>query len=189
MSRLPDLGVRAVRPEDAEAVARVHAEAGQAAFAGLLPPEVLAQFDYPERRAFWRGLLCEAAKRPQVSVAEPLDAGGALAGFVWTRLVDLAPRPPAGEIVAIYVRPAAQRRGVGRALLAEAARSLGAQDAERVYLWVYRDNAQARRFYEALRGRIVDRDVETHGEVRLPTVAYAWRPDDLLAAAGGGAGS
>lgn len=49
---------------------------------------------------------------------------------------------------AIYLDPEHLGTGVGRALMREALRQCAALGHERVYLWVVRGNARARRFYE-----------------------------------------
>ena len=55
-----------------------------------------------------------------------------------------------GEVWAIYVDPEAQRRGVGRALMAAATRGLADHGFREAVLWVFEANAPARAFYERL---------------------------------------
>ena len=60
-------------------------------------------------------------------------------------------------------------------------RSAGVADAAgSCSLWVFEVDAGARRFYESLGGRLVDRGRETYGKDRVPIVTYAWTPIDAL---------
>ena len=177
----PTLTLRPARAGDAPAIARVHTEAWQAAYRELLPAAVLERFTYQRRLALWRGLLDESDSVPTVEVADRTGTGPV--GFAWLRHLAEPGAAFDGEIVSLNVLSAEWRRGVGRRLMAASAERLAGLGASSCYLWVYRDNLGARRFYEALAGRPIDRDVERFGDLALPTVAYAWRPLDRLIAA------
>ncbi len=75
------------------------------------------------------------------------------------------------ELHDLYVSPGEQRRGVGSALFARI--QLLRPDGFR--LWVFRDNARARAFYEE-RGCVVVDATDGDNEERLPDVLYEWRP-------------
>jgi GNAT superfamily N-acetyltransferase len=72
----------------------------------------------------------------------------------------------------LYVAPDAQRRGIGSALFrcARAARPEGFE------FWVFRDNAGARRFYEAHGARCLYETDGAANEERTPDARYEWRP-------------
>jgi putative acetyltransferase len=77
----------------------------------------------------------------------------------------------------LYVLPAAQRRGIGTALLQVAQRSYPRLDA-----WTFQRNVPARRFYE---GRGFSLIAETDGrqnEEQEPDALYRWTlsPRDLI---------
>ena len=79
----------------------------------------------------------------------PSGTARSSAGPRWGRTgTTTCPRrsPGCGEILAIYVLPGHQGAGIGRALLAYSLELLG--DLRPALLWVARDNAPARRFYE-----------------------------------------
>ena len=174
--------IRPAQASDADGIAAVQGAAALAAYGDWLPADVKARYEPAARRALWRALLAREADAPLVLVAQ--RAGDpAVSGFVWLRRIEEAGAAFDGEIVAIYVEPARQGEGLGRRLMAAAAAVLADRGAGSVYLWVYRRQRAARRFYERLGGRIVDADVETLGGVTLATMAYAWRPLDGLIAA------
>ena len=80
------------------------------------------------------------------------DSSGELLGFHWTKVH--AEHPGLGEVYVVGVDPAAQGRGLGRALtlvgLAHLARRLGSHDDPAVMLYVEADNAAAVNTYQRL---------------------------------------
>ena len=76
------------------------------------------------------------------------------------------------ELHDLYVAPAAQGGGVGSALFARAQ----AERPSGFRLWVFRENARARRFYEARGCRAVRETDGAGNEERTPDVLYEWRP-------------
>jgi GNAT superfamily N-acetyltransferase len=152
--------IRPGTPEDAEAVARVHVQTWQAAYAHALPQDQLMALSIENR--------AEMHRRSPPVVAE---VDGAVVGFV-----AVGPTHDDygdGELYAIYVLPDNWGTGVGRALMAageERLRHLGHQNA---HLWVLDDNPRARRFYEAA-GWSTDgttRTIEIFG-MKVPEARY-----------------
>lgn len=82
--------------------------------------------------------------------------------------------PAGGEIYALYVLPAEQGHGIGRALLSTAAADLSERGFKRMMIWVLRDNHPARRFYEAQGGKLADERTFSIRGQDLPEVAYAY---------------
>jgi ribosomal protein S18 acetylase RimI-like enzyme len=142
--------VRLAEPEDAEAVADVFIPS----FESLTFLPMLHSHD--EHRAFVRSLL----ERHEVWVAEE---DGRVVGMavLSERMLDH-----------IYVHPDAQDRGVGGALLRQAkARRPGG-----FTLWVFQQNAGARRFYERHGLRAVRFTDGSENEEKTPDALYEWRP-------------
>lgn len=107
------------------------------------------------------------------------DAGG-IAGFGNCGPRRDVPLPFAGEILALYVLRRAQRRGLGRRLMAAMSEQLAAGGLGSVALWVAAANAPARCFYDALGGRVVgNRPRRKDGWPE--EVAYGWDDTSLLA--------
>jgi len=154
--------IRPGRADDAEAVARVHVETWQAAYAHALPNEQLAALSVEDRVPYLR-------RRPPSFVAE---VEGEVVGFVGvgaSRDDDAE-----GELFTIYVLPDHWGAGIGRALLEAGEEELRRLGHEQVVLWVLDDNPRARRFYE-IAGWAADgkaQDVEMFG-FHLREVRYA----------------
>jgi ribosomal protein S18 acetylase RimI-like enzyme len=167
------LEVRAATIRDVEAIARVHVEAWQSGYAGLMPADVLGGLDWRERAATWR----ERLERPSPNIGYLVATRDSVVGFCAfgpARDEDL-PAEAVAEIYAINVLSSAWSMGVGSALLLAAVQALSAYDD--VVLWVLKENWRARRFYER-RGFAPDEASKTHsiGETELPEVRYRLAP-------------
>ncbi|MGG7570562.1 GNAT family N-acetyltransferase [Streptomyces sirii] len=169
---------------DIDAVAAVRVRGWQAAYRGLMPQAYLDAMSVAadaERRRSWFG-----RRPPEVSdlVAE---RDGEIVGWISVgpaRDPGLTPEPtaapaaerPAGEVYALYLSPGVIGTGVGRSLLAAGTARPRASGFRTLYLWVLRDNARARRFYERA-GFVPDGAEEAYevGGSSVPEVRY-WRP-------------
>src|SRR5262249_41097825 len=80
----------------------------------------------------------------------------------------------AGELDAIYLLRQAQGQGVGRRLVAAVTRTLAERGIDSLLLWVFAENP-ARRFYEALGGKLVGQQQFELGGRMMAEVSYGWR--------------
>ena len=133
--------VRPAAPADARGIAETQARAWDAAYRGLLPDAMIDAVTPDVREARWRDIL--ATRDSSTWVAEE---DGRVVGFcsVFAVARDADAAPGTAEIAALYVDPAAWRRGVGSALLRAGLAALG---PVRVTLWVLERNVAARAFY------------------------------------------
>ena len=127
----------------------------------------------PPRRApaSGRDSLAETAPGTWTRVAE---LEGAVVGFASTRLLPEPEYGARGEIKNLFVAGHTRRTGVGRALLADAARWLAANGGEpRRSLLVHGESAPRRR-HDRLGGEVVgERPTDWDGIV-VPETAYIW---------------
>lgn len=136
--------IRPATPEDAPGIADVNVRAWRHAYRGMIPD---AYLDALEPTTLTARVSETLRRRATILVAAP----GAVVGFSWvsTSRDEDAPAGTA-EVIAHYVAPEHQRRGVGRALMAESLHLAASQGARRVTLWVLQANDAARAFYAAL---------------------------------------
>jgi GNAT superfamily N-acetyltransferase len=174
--------VRSATIDDADAIANVHATAWREAYAGLVPTDLLTRPSLEERAAFWRHTLGAPDGGTAAFIA--LDRSGRMLAFGSCgpqRSPDLAAAGFAGDFHAVYVLTRAQRRGVGRRLMAAMAHEMLGRGYGGASLWVLRTNLPARRFYDALGGIPVGEREQRHGKTVLVEVAYGWTALDKLA--------
>lgn len=160
--------IRHATPRDAGAVADVHVRSWAATYPPLLPAPV-AEFPTVDTRIEqWREWLAPGSS---ITALVATREGG-VAGFATIGASpddDLA--ADVGEIAALYVDPAFQGTGVGRALTNTAIVELARNGFSSVTLWVLAANARARGFYAAA-GFAPDGGERTYGRLAVPEYRY-----------------
>ena len=139
--------LRDAAPADAEALAEVHVASWKAAYRGLMPDAFLDGLAPADRLDRWRKRFAEPGTRILV-----WEEGGRITGFCFggsSRDQDTGPCR-CGEIYAIYLRPEAWGRSIGRALYEAAIEDLRSRGFQELTLWVLRGNRRARDFYERM---------------------------------------
>ena len=152
--------IRAGSAADAAPIAAVQRESWFAAYAGIIPDEIIDRVTAPDDGARVRQSF---RTRPwqRMIVATPDDEQAGVVGYAsFGPETDMLSTPwphplstdgedgRVAELYALYVRPAWWSTGTGRTLMQRVlARSAGAGFSS-ITLWVLRDNRRARRFYE-----------------------------------------
>nr|WP_204341913.1 GNAT family N-acetyltransferase [Micromonospora terminaliae] len=126
------------------AVGALHQRSRVAAYASFLPPEALADPTPEAMGRYWTERVTWEGADHRMTVAE---RDGRLVGFSYLGPDDEGD-PATGLLNAIHLEPAERGRGTGRALMVDALDAMRARGWSRAVLWVLRDNAAARRFYE-----------------------------------------
>ena len=162
---------RDAAPEDAEAIAALHAESWRTHYRGILPDAYLDGEARAERQTVWRDALGAPRPRQLVMVATQEEA---LAGFV---AIFRDGEPGFGaEIENLHVRPRLCGQGLGRRLLGAALERLAADGVSSACLWVYDANAAAMRFYQRLGGTADKRGFDPFAGAHAPHTRIVW-PD------------
>jgi ribosomal protein S18 acetylase RimI-like enzyme len=149
----PGLRFREARPEDAQAVARLHADSWQRHYRGAYSDAFLSAEapEYLEQR--WKQRL--AAPSPQ-AITLLAESDGVVVGLVHTVLDD----DPVwgGFIDNLHVQYALKRQRVGSRLMALSAQAVRSRSASwGLHLWVLEQNTAAQAFYAARGGKSVER--------------------------------
>jgi ribosomal protein S18 acetylase RimI-like enzyme len=143
---------RLARPDDAEAVARLHADSWRRHYRGAYSDAFLDGDVLADRLAVWTARLREPDPRQRTVVAEQ----GSLLGFAHTVLDD---DPMWGALLDnMHVAAGHKRRGIGARLLRLSAEAAAQRPGGGgLYLWVLEQNVDAQAFYEAHGGEYVER--------------------------------
>jgi ribosomal protein S18 acetylase RimI-like enzyme len=172
----PVITIRDAIARDVPGIATVHVQAWRETYAPFLAGEALAGLSVEDRARLWRSTFSDPDRRARLLVAEQ---GGRIVGFCRggaVRSGDGVPLGTEAEIYAIYLLDAVKRRGLGRCLLLGVFDHLAAGGFASVGLWVLRDNAPARRFYEAMGGVSGgEQSFEIAGQTVVET-AYRFEP-------------
>ena len=173
------MGVRRATVDDAEAIEHVRVETWRATYRGLLPDALIDGLR--ENAHQRRERLRIQAAHEFVFVA---DEGDTVVGFAVGGPERTGDADYRGEVYAIYVLPAHQRKGIGRALIRECARELAKGKTRSLLIWVLRENARGRGFYERLGGLAVrEKPVEEFpGAEEYVEIGYGWNDTSRLRA-------
>jgi ribosomal protein S18 acetylase RimI-like enzyme len=135
--------IRHAKVEDASAIAAIHVQAWQIAFAGIVPPDYLTGLSVQEKTEFWEQQLAVNLGVVLVSVRN-----GKLVGWASGGASRDADAKGGFEIYAIYVAPHYWRQGIGRELMKAVEDALS--PCSGITLWVLRENQPAIGFYRRL---------------------------------------
>lgn len=165
--------IRVAKPSDAEGIARAHRDSWSSSYRGILPDRILDRIDVGQRAASRTRILADPAIIQLVAydtthqdIVGFCDAGEA-------RRHHATPEHT-GEIYALYFVHHAKRHGLGTEMVDHARRLLHARDLRKLVIWVLENNHHARRFYEAIGGRIGPRFQSSIGGFPVVEVAYLW---------------
>jgi GNAT superfamily N-acetyltransferase len=179
--------IRSAQVDDAPAMGRMGTETYLSAHRDQMPEEV-----WIKRRDEWseevsarnwartlQEIADDASPRECIYVAVDESSGEVVGIAMGQPAADPAPANT-GEINVLYVRESHQGRGLGRRLVQTVAGYLRQFDLHALEIAVLAANAPARRFYEALGGRVVrEAEFEDYGYL-LPEVVYRWADTQAL---------
>jgi ribosomal protein S18 acetylase RimI-like enzyme len=163
---------RKAKPNEAEAIATLHAQSWQVAYKGILSDAFLKDEVLDNRLKVWQNRFDNPPNNVFICVAAEEND---LKGFVcvygnddeqWGSLIDN-----------LHVLPNLKGQGIGKKLMQKAATwaSKNYPNAG-LYLWVYEENHAARQFYERMGGENVESEFyENPDGSSSYIIRYAWR--------------
>jgi len=148
MTRVP-FPLRLASPSDATTISALSVQVFLDTYAteGVRPDLAIEAFETYSAEAFTKHL----AEPERAFILAERETG--LVGYAEVRLSSL-PAPAGGvtgaELVRLYVQPSAQRRGVGRGLLARMEQEVAQAGLPAIWLTAWEGNFNARAFYSRL---------------------------------------
>jgi GNAT superfamily N-acetyltransferase len=172
-----DVSVRPARAADAPAIALVQVVTWRAAYASLLPAEVLEDWDEDAATRTWHAAVV-SPPTPAHGVLVALE-GDAVVGFAAYGPPEVdpgdppAPAGPTTEVAALLVEPRWGRRGHGSRLLAAVADVARDTGAARLQVWLPEQDRVSAGFFESA-GWAPDGWVRTLDTGRDPLREMRW---------------
>ncbi|WP_293780592.1 GNAT family N-acetyltransferase [uncultured Oxalicibacterium sp.] len=169
---MTEITFRRATPDDAAAIAALRVDSWRTTYRGVMPEAYLDGMKTEDSVGMWSQVL--QADVPSIAVFVAM-ADDELVGFASGMLLMPPKHEIDAELTAIYLKPIAQRGGVGRRLLALVAEAMQQQGAHGLLVWVIADNKPARQFYEELGGALLVEQPFTWDGLDLMETGYGWR--------------
>ena len=136
--------IRRAKIGDEKTLARIQTESWRAAFADIVPAELLTQCTSLERaEKMYARLLSERRGNGYI-----LELDGKVHCIAWWDAARDADIPGAAELRCIHSLPDNWRRGYGSRMMERVLADVKAAGYETIVLWVFARNERAIRFYE-----------------------------------------
>lgn len=170
--------IRAARPDDVPAIAKVHVDSWRTTYKDILPKSYLNDLSYDARETMWSESFGEENDSFLIVAEDQGKVVGFSAGGKARQDTPEA-KGYGGELYAVYTLDSYQRRGLGRRLVAAVAEGLIEREFDTMITWVIEDNA-ACRFYERLGGNLLGSKTVEIADMSLRAVAYGWADSSAL---------
>lgn len=174
------LDIRQAEEDDAGTIAALHVAGWQGAYGGIVDQAYLDSMSVEEREAQWKEWLPGNTTLIAYQDEQPT-------GFISFGQVQTAPPGQSGirplyvsEIYALYILPEHFRQGAGRALMHEAASRLLEDKKKSLCLWVLDKNDRGKKFYDALGGQRIGKQMIDIGPTKAKEICYGWRDISVL---------
>lgn len=162
------IDIRQARRRDAPAIAEVHYQAWQGAYAGIIPHRTLNRMIARRGARWWANAI------RRVSTVLVAEIGGEVVGYATLGRNRARNLPQQGEIYELYIRPEYQGIGLGSKLFAAARKKLADHGLKGLVVWALEDNVGALNFYEGAGGMDTAEGVELFEQKALRKIAFTW---------------
>lgn len=173
--------LRRATAQDAAAIAAVRIDSWRATYRGMIPDAYLDGMRLEESSALWTRILSATGNNTTAVFVAEVD--GEVVGFAAGMFLNEERFGLNAELTAIYLKPEAQRAGLGRRLVALVAEAYRAQGAGGLLVWVIAGNKAARKFYEQLGAELLIEQAFTWDGLDLLEAGYGWRDLPALCSA------
>ncbi len=161
------ISIRQAEEEDAWQIADILVEDWKIAYRGIIDSDFLDSMNVEER--YQRELQ-------RCRIYRVAEVGKEILGFTWN---DMAADEPADcEIIALYVRYAKRKYGIGKALFRDSMDLFRAAGKKEMIIWCLRENTEARKFYEKMGGKVYKAGTHKWGNRDYDMISYLYHLDE-----------
>ena len=159
--------IRKATEEDARQIAEILVEDWKMAYRGIIDSSFLDSMSVEER--YQREL-----QRYQIYMVASVEKE--ILGFTWNETT--ADGEADCEIIALYVRYAKRKSGIGRALFQNSVDLFRAAGRKKMIVWCLRENEEARKFYEKMGGKVFKPGTHKWGNRDYDMISYLYQLDE-----------
>ncbi len=170
---------RKATTNDVEGIAHCQIKTWQSAYKGIVDQDYLDQQaeTLEERIARWTRRVNRTDRGTFVAIVKDEVVGFSSTGLLRDAQKNLVGDTDKGELYALYIDPDFKRQGIGMKLFQSSVLWARNQQMQDFYVWVLKDNHNARSFYETAYGTTKqDMVSETEiGDQWLKEIRYHWK--------------
>ena len=157
------IAVRKAEKKDVRQIAEILVEDWQKAYRGIMNDAFLDSMSADRRYEI------EIKRYEKFIVAAD---GDEILGYAW--LEPAGDEPADCEVIALYVRYARRNNGIGKLLMQHAENHFREAGKKTMIIWCLKENAESRRFYEAVGGREFRTGTHNWGGKEYEMISYLY---------------
>lgn len=158
--------IRQAKEEDVMQIAEILVEDWQTAYRGIMDDDFLDSLSAAQRYQIEIGRY-----RKYVVAAD----GNEILGYAWTE--ETKDDAADCEIIALYVRYAKRKSGIGRALMQHAMDDFKKAGKKTMIVWCLKENHESRKFYEKMGGKAYKEGTHRWGDREYAMISYLYPLD------------
>ncbi len=159
--------IRKATKDDAWQIADILVEDWKIAYRGIIDSDYLDSMSVEERYQ-------KELQRYQIYMVAVI--GKEILGFTWNETV--GDEASDCEIIALYVRYAKRKNGIGRALFQNSIEFFKASGKKKMIIWCLKENDEARKFYEKMGGKVYKTGTHKWGVRDYEMISYLYHLDE-----------
>lgn len=159
--------IRQAKTEDVLQIAEILVEDWQTAYRGIMNDDFLDSLSTAQRYEI-------EIKRYQKYVVAADE--NEILGYAWSEEID--DEAADCEIVALYVRYAKRKSGIGRALMQHAMDNFRKAGKKTMIVWCLKENHESRKFYVKMGGKADQEDTHRWGGREYAMISYLYQLDE-----------
>ncbi len=168
MNDVQKMIIRKATSADARQIAEIVVEDWKKAYRGIIDNDYLDSMSVEARYQI-------ELQRYQIYMVAAVEEE--ILGFTWNEIADSEDSDC--EIIALYVRYAKRKSGIGRMLFQHSVDFFRASGKKRMIIWCLKENAEARRFYEKMGGEVYKDGTHKWGNRDYDMISYLYHLDEL----------
>ena len=164
LSKPDEYIIRKNELRDQEQMARIKVDGWRNAYDKIVSSKYLKQLDYQRQTERYIASFEEYKDLVLVAVKDEEVLGYSCFNPIALKYES--------ELVSLYIKPEYLNKGIGTSLFKETAKELESLGKHNMIVWCFKDNLNARKFYESLGGKVVEEKIAHIGDDDYEELGY-----------------
>ena len=170
--------IREATPADTPAIARVHVDTWRTCYQGIIDGKYLEELSYDEVEKFCNRMFAD--DQGSVCCYVATTRSGEIIGYAAGGPERFGDPDYQGELYSIYLRQKFQRSGTGLRLVQAVVKEFQQSNLHSMKVWALSANQNARRFYQYLGGKELQKQLIEIGGIDYEETSYGWSDTGVI---------